>query len=584
MKIHQMLLSLGTTSVLGLTISTTTSADFAPGDPARFLPPKYPVPAALKSPDEKQEAAPEKKPRPILGVAISPEFSLPAIVISAPEGEGADAPEKARPHPIVNVAVAPNYPIPAAINIPPASANEFPNVAWGREDDPVYQIVLAAGPSSVPAAINIPPPVDYLPAAAPAIEPEPVQIASNTEVQLIVKRPGSPAVRALDLTPGQAAEPTEETVEYGAPVARVDDPLDYIENASELMEFEIQDEDGERLGTFNDIVIDKQSGQIEFVAVGPEEPFRLVPPQALEPEPEDNQLRLALDSDRWEDAPTASRDELARLASTEEAREIYSFYGLNHRASVAQTERAKEGEPEEAIGPREDLETARLPGDPPTPRAQPPILQPDPTEIDEEPTRDYEYGTPRGRATRNAEEETGAPEAEEEVEESSPSMRNPRLGQTHRGSDRSPRQPFATDPGPAEFGAPGERKEELAQQDRLIWASDLLGHTVNDRNEQPVGEIVDLIVDLHVGYLQHVIVAQEGPEGQRFALPLRDLAIEPEGKIILQRDLATLESAPAYDARTARLRRYDPFRYDLPEAPQYGAPARDEKSEAKPQP
>lgn len=101
--------------------------------------------------------------------------------------------------------------------------------------------------------------------------------------------------------------------------------------ATDLMEKQVENQDGEKLGTVEDLIVDVDSGELEFVVVssggilGIGGDLRAVPPGELSEQGEDR-LVLDISSDRWEEAPTIERDEIARLGEEQQSEEIRSFY------------------------------------------------------------------------------------------------------------------------------------------------------------------------------------------------------------------------------------------------------------------
>lgn len=323
-------------------------------------------------------------------------------------------------------------------------------------------------------------------------------------------------------------------------------PYDFIQNASDLMEYEVRNDKGERLGTLKDLAINMDNGLIEFVAVGAGESLRLTPPQAFQVKPDDKHLVLEIDTDRWEKAPTAARNDLDRLADESEAREIYRYYGFNHRPAVA----LRPGE-REFGAPDRPIEETRLPVDPIAPRSQPRLLPPDLMPGDPSLRRSVPRALPRDQETLHedlrAEREFGSPE-----------------GRGQRETDGDIRELRAQEP----------------KQDQLVWATDLLRQSVTGADQDTVGEISDMIVDLHVGYVQHMIVSFDGAGQQSFAIPVRDITVGQDGKISVEKNLDDLVEAKEFEPRMARLRRYEPFRYDDAGTIEFAAPTRPENREA----
>jgi sporulation protein YlmC with PRC-barrel domain len=99
--------------------------------------------------------------------------------------------------------------------------------------------------------------------------------------------------------------------------------------ATDLLNKRLENHEGERLGSIEDLIIDVESGELEYVVVsaggvlGIGGDLRAVPPAALSVSGEDRVV-LNISSDRWEQAPTFERDQVAQLE--QQSQEIESFY------------------------------------------------------------------------------------------------------------------------------------------------------------------------------------------------------------------------------------------------------------------
>ncbi|MEX0686169.1 MAG: PRC-barrel domain-containing protein [Balneolales bacterium] len=103
--------------------------------------------------------------------------------------------------------------------------------------------------------------------------------------------------------------------------------------ASNLIGYDIINQQDESLGSIEDFAIDLQNSRITYVVVseggllGVGEDLKAVPPQAFQFSQEDEQLVLDIDENRWEEAPTfESKDELAEMGGEQQAQEIYAFF------------------------------------------------------------------------------------------------------------------------------------------------------------------------------------------------------------------------------------------------------------------
>lgn len=414
------------------------------------------------------------------------------------------------------------------------------------------------------------------------------ETAEEKTIVPAASRPTPPATRPID--PSGAADrargPSAVRHPREVPMARID-PSHFIQNATKLLDQEVVTESGRHLGPVEDLIIDITTGNVAFVAVGPGPRLRPVPPQAFLPKPGEGLLALDADIDRWEEAPAIERHEIVQLARDRNARRIYRYYDLDYEATVAELER--QASREQVYGApsrwrqRHATEPGYLPGDPALPRSVPPALPPDRTRVHPELRWDREFGTPGERGAvqerRSAERERADREFEgrrEAREEAGPSLRNPRLHYSHRGTNRLP---WAADTVPREYGrARAERDAGPPPAERLQWAGELIGQPTADRGGEPTGKVSDLIIDLDRGQVQHVIVTYDRPERQMYAIPLQDVEIDEHLRVSVKPTAEALRDVPRFSPRDARLRPNQAFRYEAEAATrEFGVPERNQE-------
>src|SRR5439155_9897934 len=82
-------------------------------------------------------------------------------------------------------------------------------------------------------------------------------------------------------------------------------------------------------------------------------------------------------------------------------------------------------------------------------------------------------------------------------------------------------------------------------------ASELIGMTVKNRQDEKVGDIKDLIVDLHSGRVAYAVLSSGGILGignKLVAVPARSFEYsEADKKLVLNVDKETLANAPRFD-------------------------------------
>jgi sporulation protein YlmC with PRC-barrel domain len=99
---------------------------------------------------------------------------------------------------------------------------------------------------------------------------------------------------------------------------------------SDLEEIEITGQDGQRLGEFEDVVVDMETGELTFIIVaGEDDQRRPVPIGALQVNgpPDAPELVVNISQQEWEQAPVIDRDEVEELGQEQRAREIHQYYG-----------------------------------------------------------------------------------------------------------------------------------------------------------------------------------------------------------------------------------------------------------------
>lgn len=354
-----------------------------------------------------------------------------------------------------------------------------------------------------------------------------------------------------------------------------DTPEATAQSASELFDQIVTTRAGEDLGPIEDLIFDTRSGRIEFVAVGPGEPLRIIPPQALRHRPDQGLMQVRITEDQWRRAPALRREKLPLLADdqAQAVRDVFGFYEVAYQGPERIDETQPTfGSPAQRSQQRPIPQT-RLPGDPPGPQVAPPIIPPDHTEVHSEMRLEREVRRPIGQ-----EDETTDPTAPEWrgrpfEEETAPAVERARARGPRGVPHRTRRLP------PAEFGARPARPDaewattSLPTAESLRWISDLMEQQVFDQNRDPLGIVADFRIGSQVGQVSHAIVWNES-ERQQYAIPLTAIQIEPQDRLTALPSIEELQRAPRYDERQARRRPQQVFRYDQSAEPEFGAPGR----------
>lgn len=367
--------------------------------------------------------------------------------------------------------------------------------------------------------------------------------------------------------PGQE----EEQQEFGAPdrddqeQAKVEFGLDDSDNEkvhklSKLKGASVQSQEGEDLGEIEEIAVDLESGEVSFILISADgsQDWHPVPPGALEVSGsgEDLQVELSLDQQSWEDAPTISREEVAQLDS--QGQEIYGFYGEEW-----------EGDQDRIFGaPGRDREEIETPG-----IREDDLEQQEDIEVQEE----QEFGA------RNRDDQPGSSEhapgqqpgeAREhapgqqpgEAREHAPGQQEQEFGAGNRGEDQEldaqseeEDQEFggSEQEDQQEFGARVHSEDEIEvsggeQQGskEIKLSEDLMDSALIDQNDEEIGTISDMLVNLQDGKISFVLLETE-ESGELYAVSPMSLQASMDGQFqlsVTREDFENAESLSLEDA------------------------------------
>ena len=86
---------------------------------------------------------------------------------------------------------------------------------------------------------------------------------------------------------------------------------------------------------------------------------------------------------------------------------------------------------------------------------------------------------------------------------------------------------------------------------KYLTASSIIGDKVHDENDQPMGEIKDIMVDLTTGKIDYLVIEFGGFLGigiKYFAIPFEMVQVDPAKKIfVFSQKKELLEDAPGFD-------------------------------------
>ncbi|MDB6067914.1 MAG: antigen [Pedosphaera sp.] len=95
----------------------------------------------------------------------------------------------------------------------------------------------------------------------------------------------------------------------------------------------VENKTGEKVGTVNDLVVDTQTGQLDYAIIasggvaGIGSKMKIVPPMALSTATaKKGVLSLDVGPEQWKDAPSFTKDQISNLNNPTQAQQIYQYY------------------------------------------------------------------------------------------------------------------------------------------------------------------------------------------------------------------------------------------------------------------
>ena len=108
-------------------------------------------------------------------------------------------------------------------------------------------------------------------------------------------------------------------------------------SATSLMDDNVRNLKGDKLGHVKDIMIDTKTGRVEYYVLsfggflGMGNKLFAIPPQAIEVNTEKERLILNVDKDRLKDAPGFDDDDWPNMADPSFRTQVYDYYGYEYR-------------------------------------------------------------------------------------------------------------------------------------------------------------------------------------------------------------------------------------------------------------
>jgi sporulation protein YlmC with PRC-barrel domain len=99
-----------------------------------------------------------------------------------------------------------------------------------------------------------------------------------------------------------------------------------VKAVDELKSFSLRDQQGQNIGTIDQVLVDLQQGQIGYLVVQAQGQSHVIPWNALQADAQQQSLTLQISADRFRQAPTGDAQMVQNM---EQARQIHEFYGVS---------------------------------------------------------------------------------------------------------------------------------------------------------------------------------------------------------------------------------------------------------------
>lgn len=409
--------------------------------------------------------------------------------------------------------------------------------------------------------------------------------------------------------------------------------------ASDLQGSRVVNQEGDRLGTLDDLVVEIDQGTLSYAIVaaggflGIGADWRPVPPESFQIREValGHELVLDLTQEQWEQAPSVEREQIDQLAQEARGQQIYEFYGADWQAreqrgtefAAPAQERAELeiDSPDAELrveAPQEDEQVKQLEQQLEQSMTQAGVEReqaqqeaerlaqqfsrekPDQDEIEKQLEQALQQaGVEQDRAEQEA--QRLSQQVHQQIEFAAPpqsrgqeSPRSP--GQTQ---SQEPREPKIRQQQEQEFGEARQQQQGAASQ-KVRLASDIQELTIQNQEQQEIGEVSDLLINLDQGRIPFVVFTEGTglfPGDEEFAVAPQALEISQDQATlnITQQDLQGAQMLTRQQVQQQGEEMQDPqqarqqpqvFRYqDENGAPGvYGTPGQRESEQSEPAP
>lgn len=259
-----------------------------------------------------------------------------------------------------------------------------------------------------------------------------------------------------------------------------------VHKASDIIGMEVRNHQGEKLGDVKDVMVDMRTGRIPFAVLSTEgmgNRLVAVPPSALNAKAGQNELVLNMDRERLRSAPSFERNRWPDMANQQWSSDVYRFYGTQ---PYWQSSSYQSSQPYQRRSEFHQEQWVSEPAGAPTYHGNPYAED-----------ADFEDSNTLDDINKGSNTRGGAEDLQRFDEKA-----NARRGVTtpkHWGADSSVRSTHweqTTHHGATTVGSMG----------RLHRATDLIGMNIKNAQNETVGEIEDVVLDLHSGHVAYTVV------------------------------------------------------------------------------
>jgi sporulation protein YlmC with PRC-barrel domain/osmotically-inducible protein OsmY len=315
----------------------------------------------------------------------------------------------------------------------------------------------------------------------------------------------------------------------------------HLQKATELIGMDVRNQQEEKIGTISDVIVDFQSGQAPFAVLssggffGVGNRMLAIPIANFQQNAAQDQLVLNMDRERLKSAPTFDKNNWPNMDESQWRSQIYSFYGQPASQESSVTQATTQDEINEAAGAQSSgyysyqsthdrVWTSQAYGETPT------GLSPD---------RRPRQGLGAEDLTRN-EQKLNNPEGY---------ARSDAFISESSGADRDHETTTTIDEHRTIRTSPGA-SSSLANS-KTKRATDLIGMEVKNAQNERIGEIKDVVIDMSSGRVAYAVLDPAGISGmgdKLYAVPPGIFTRSGDDRwLVFNTDKEMLSKAPSFE-------------------------------------